>query len=183
MIFNETKIAGAYEVELNKIGDDRGYFARAWCQKEAEANGVTFDVAQANTSLSKIRGTLRGFHYQLGEFAEDKLIRVVAGRVFDVLIDLREDSPTFLQHITLEITEEKGNAILVPKGCANAILTLEQDVQLYYLVSNFYTPQAERGLRWNDPKLGIEWPIVPSLISDKDANHPDFDPEYHLRLG
>jgi dTDP-4-dehydrorhamnose 3,5-epimerase len=124
--------------------------------------------------------TLRGLHYQLGAYAEDKLIRCVRGAVFDVVVDLRADSPTFLKHHTLHFSSIDRNAVYVPGGCANGIMTLEPETELFYLVSSQYEPSAERGLRWNDPLLGIAWPHEPAVLSEKDATHPDFDPAYHL---
>jgi len=182
MKFTPLPINGAYVIDLEKLGDERGFFARAFCQREFEAQGLETRVAQANTSLSRVKGTLRGLHYQLGEFAEAKLIRAISGAVFDVLVDLRPESPTFLQHCALVLSAENRSAIYVPRGCANGIQTIEGDTQLFYLAFNFYAEHAERGLRWNDPRLGIKWALEPTVISDKDRNHPDFDPAYHLTL-
>lgn len=180
MKFTELPIKGAFLVEQEPIGDDRGFFARAYCQKEFAAVGLKPSFVQTNNSLSRTKGTLRGLHYQLGEFAEDKLIRCIGGAIFDVVVDLRQDSPTFLHHHTLELPAEGRAAVYVPRGCANGIQTLEPDTELFYLVSNFYKPAAERGLRWNDPRIGVKWPLEPTIISSKDAAHPDFDPAYHL---
>jgi dTDP-4-dehydrorhamnose 3,5-epimerase len=182
MKFTPLPIKGAYVIDLEKLGDERGFFARAFCQREFEAQGLETTVAQANTSLSATKGTLRGLHYQLGEHAEAKLIRAIGGAVFDALVDLRPDSPTYLQHCTLVLSAENRSAIYVPRGCANGIQTLEEDTQLFYLAFNFFAPHAERGLRWNDPRFGIKWALEPTVISDKDKNHPDFDPAYHLTL-
>ena len=182
MKFTSLPIIGAYVIDLEKREDERGFFARTFCQREFEAQGLETGVAQANTSLSRVKGTLRGLHYQLGEFAEAKLIRVISGAVFNALVDLRPKSPTFLQHFSTVLSARKGGAIYVPRGCANGIETLEEDTQLFYLAFNFFAPHAERGLRWNDPQLGIKWPLEPTVISDKDRRHPDFDPAYHLTL-
>ncbi len=173
-------IAGAFHVEQEPIGDERGFFARAYCQKEFAAQGLHPHLVQANNSLSRTRGTLRGLHYQLGRHAEDKLIRCIHGAVFDVLVDLRETSPTYLQFCTLELRADKRNAIYVPRGCANGIQTLEPDTELFYLASNFYNPQAERGVRWNDPKFNFPWPFPPVVVSAKDAALRDWDPSWHL---
>lgn len=180
MKFHELPITGAYIVEMERRGDDRGFFARAYCQNEFADHGLRPAFVQANNSVSNDTGTLRGLHYQLGEFAEDKLIRCIHGKIFDVIVDLRPDSPTFLHHHTLTLSSIDKNAIYVPRGCANGIQTLEPYTELFYLVSNFYAPAAERGLRWSDPRLGIVWPLEPTVVSEKDASHPDFDPAYHL---
>jgi dTDP-4-dehydrorhamnose 3,5-epimerase len=182
MRFTPLPIKGAYVIDLEKKEDERGFFARAFCQREFEAQGLETGVAQANMSLSRIKGTLRGLHYQLGKFAEAKLIRVISGAVFDALVDLRPESPTFLQHFTVVLSAENRSAIYIPRGCANGIETLEGSTQLFYLASNFFAPHAERGLRWNDPKFDIKWALEPTVISEKDRNHPDFDPAYHLTL-
>ena len=180
MKFHPLPIRGAFLIEQDPIGDERGFFARAYCQKEFADHQLTPVFVQANNSLSRTKGTLRGLHYQLGEFAEDKLIRCLRGSIFDAVVDLRPNSPTYLQHHTLTLSGEARNAVYVPRGCANGIETLEPDTELYYLVSNFYSPKAERGLRWNDPRFAIKWPLEPAVISSKDAAHPDFDASYHL---
>jgi dTDP-4-dehydrorhamnose 3,5-epimerase len=178
--FQALPIRGAYIVEMERHGDERGFFARAYCQTEFAAQKLTPSFVQANNSVSAQAGTLRGLHYQLGQYAEDKLIRCIRGAVFDVVVDLRLESPTFLSHHTLQISSVDKNAVYVPRGCANGIMTLADDTELFYLVSNAYEPKAERGLRWNDPRLNIEWPGEPVVLSEKDASHPDFDAAYHL---
>ena len=180
MKFQALPIAGAYIVRQDPHGDDRGFFARAYCQEEFAGAGLHPTFVQANNSLSTTVGTLRGLHYQLGSFAEDKLIRPIHGAIFDVLVDLRRESPTFLKHHTFELSGEDRAAVYVPRGCANGIETLQPDTELFYLASNFYAPRAERGLRWNDPRFEIAWPLEPVVISEKDASHPDFDEAYHL---
>jgi dTDP-4-dehydrorhamnose 3,5-epimerase len=180
MKFHPLSLSGAYIVELDRLGDERGFFSRAYCQNEFAAKNLFTSVAQANNSLSATKGTLRGLHYQLGEFGEDKLIRCIRGEIFDVVVDLRAESPTFLKHVTVNLSAENRLAVYVPRGCCNGIQTLQSDTELFYLASNFYAAHAERGLRWNDPRLGIDWPLEPEVISQKDANHPDFNPAYHL---
>jgi dTDP-4-dehydrorhamnose 3,5-epimerase len=180
MKFTALALHGAFLVEQEPIGDDRGFFARAYCQNEFAAQGLNPHFVQANNSLSRTRGTLRGLHYQLGKFAEDKLIRCIRGAIFDALVDLRPKSPTYLQHVNLELRAEMRNAIYVPRGCANGIQTLEPDTELLYLASNFYEAAAERGIRWSDPKFAIGWPLPPAVISPKDAGLRDFDPAWHL---
>ena len=174
MIFTETEIPGAYVVELQRHQDDRGFFARGWCQTEFKQHGLAHQVAQMNISYNRHKHTLRGFHYQLAPAQEDKLLRCTRGAVHDVLIDLRPDSPTYKRHIELELTAANYRMLQVPKGCANAFLTLEDETEVTYLVSEFYTPGAERGVRWNDPAFGIRWPFPPAVISDKDRSWPDY---------
>lgn len=173
-------VHGAFTIEQDPIGDDRGFFARAYCQREFAAAGLNPHFVQANNSVSRTVGTVRGLHYQLGRHAEDKLIRCINGAFFDVVLDLRPRSPTYLQHCTLEISAGKRNAVYIPRGCANGIETLQPEAELFYLASNFYESPAERGVRWNDPKFGIQWPLPPTVISTKDAGWPDWNPAWHL---
>lgn len=176
MKFEQTSIPGAYVVEIQRHEDERGFFARGWCQREFEAHGLASNVAQMNISYNRHKHTLRGFHYQLAPHQEDKLLRCVRGSVHDVVIDLRPESPTFLKHVAITLSAANHRSILVPKGCANAFLTLEDECEVGYLVSEFYAPECERGVRWNDPALGVEWPVVePAVISNKDRSWPDFD--------
>jgi dTDP-4-dehydrorhamnose 3,5-epimerase len=174
MIFEQTQIHGAYVVELERREDERGFFARGWCQREFEAHGLPGNISQVNISHNRHKHTLRGFHYQLAPHQEDKLMRCTRGAIHDVMIDLRPDSPTFKNHIKLTLSNANYRMLLVPKGCANAFLTLEDDTEVTYLVSEFYAPQSERGVRWNDPAFGIEWPVEPAVISDKDRSWSDF---------
>ena len=181
MKFIETSLKGAFLIELERRGDDRGWFARLFCQNEYDQHGLCRNIMQVNTSFSKIKGTLRGMHYQLAPKAEDKIVRCLRGALLDVIVDLRPDSATFLQHICVELTAENRSMLFVPKGFAHGFLTLEEDTEAFYLVTEFYSPQHERGLRYNDPKLRIRWPFEPTVVSDKDSKHPDFDPAIHLR--
>jgi len=174
MIFNETPIAGAYFTELEKHADERGFFARGWCSREFSDHGLNNRLVQMNISFNRYKHTLRGFHYQVAPYQEDKLLRCIRGAVHDVLLDLRPDSPTYMHHLTVELSAANYRTLLVPKGCANAFLTLQDDTEVTYLVSEFYTPTAERGIRWNDPAFGIRWPAEPAVISAKDRNWPDF---------
>jgi dTDP-4-dehydrorhamnose 3,5-epimerase len=180
MKFTPLSVAGAYLIEQEPNGDDRGFFARAYCENEFAAQGLEPHFVQANNSLSRSRGTLRGLHYQLGRHAEDKLIRCIAGAIFDVVLDLRPGSPTYLKHHTLELRAQVRNAVYIPRGCANGVQTLEPDTELFYLASNFYHFPAERGVRWNDPRFAITWPLEPAVLSAKDASLPDFGPAWHL---
>lgn len=182
MIFNATEIPNAFTVELEKREDDRGFFARGWCQHEFGNHGLPNRIAQMNISFNRRKHTLRGFHYQVTPYQEDKLLRCVRGAIHDVLIDLRPESPTFMRHIALELNAANYRMLLIPKGCANAFMTLVDDTEVTYLVSEFYTPAAERGVRWDDPAFTINWPAEPAVISDKDRNWPDFVSERTRRL-
>jgi len=179
MKFIPTKLKDAYTIDLEKREDDRGFFARFFCINEYDEQGLDRNIVQINNSLSKDKGTLRGIHYQLAPKAETKIVRCIRGSLFDVIIDLRPDSPTFLQWFGAELSAENRTMMFVPKGFGHAFLTLEENTEALYLVTEFYSPENERGLRWNDPKIGIEWPIEPLVISDKDKSHRDFDINYH----
>ena len=166
-------------MEMEKLGDDRGFFARMFCENEFAQAGLTPKFVQINNSLSAAKGTLRGMHYQLPPRAETKLVRCVRGRLWDAILDLRPNSPTFGQWFGAELNAENRLMMYVPRGFAHAILTLADETEVIYLVSEFYAPEQERGVRWNDPRFEITWPIEPSDISPKDARWPDFDPEFH----
>lgn len=181
MKFTETTIKGVFVIELEKRGDDRGFFARLFCEREFAQHGLNPRIVQMNNSLSSQRGTLRGIHYQLRPKGEDKTFRCVRGALYDVVIDLRQESPTFLKHVTVELTAENRKMIHVPQGCANSFMTLEDNTEIFYFTSEFYSPEHERGIRYNDPALGIRWPMEPAVISDKDKQHLDFKPETHLK--
>lgn len=172
MKLTETPIHGVWVVEMERLEDDRGFFARAFCQRELAAVGVDFEVRQANNSVSSETGTVRGFHFQYPPSGEDKLIRCIHGGLFDVVIDLRPESPTFLRTHSVELTSDNRLAVLVPKRCGNAFQTLTPDAEALYLVSEFYAPGREGGIRHDDPALGIRWPLPVSRISEKDAGWP-----------
>lgn len=176
MIFHETKLKGAYLVELERREDDRGFFARGWCSKEAEVMGLVGDMVQFNVSFNEKKGTLRGMHFQAAPHKEVKLVRCVRGGIFDVIIDLRPDSPTFCQWVGVELTQANRNMLYVPEDFAHGFQTLTDDTEVNYLVSQFYTPAAERGVRFNDPAFGIRWPEEQErIISAKDLDWPDFN--------
>ncbi len=176
MLFHETKLVGAFVIELEKREDTRGFFARGWCQKEFEDHGLVAQVVQTNISYNRKKGTLRGMHYQVAPFEETKLVRCVRGGIYDVIIDLRPESPTYKQWIGVELTAENYKMLYVPENFAHGLQTLEDDTEVIYQVSQFYTPGAERGMRWNDPAFRIEWPQDIEVISDKDADWPDYMP-------
>lgn len=181
MKFIPTPLSGAYVIELEKRGDDRGFFARAFCIKEFESNGLNQNIVQINNSLSKDAGTLRGMHYQLNPKSEDKIVRCIKGSLYDVIIDLRPESPTYKKWFGTELSAENRLSLYVPKGFAHGFITLEENTEAFYLVTEYYSPEHERGIRYNDPEFNIKWPIEPKLISDKDLNHPDFNESYHLK--
>jgi dTDP-4-dehydrorhamnose 3,5-epimerase len=172
-----TPIPGAHLIEPEPRADDRGYFARLWSQTEFADHGLTEDFVQCNAAFSVRRATLRGLHYQIAPHQEVKLVRCVRGAIFDVLVDLRPTSPTYLRWFGKELTARAGTMLYVPHGCAHGYLTLEDACELFYLVSHAYHPAAERGVRWNDPSFAIEWPIADGLtISDKDREWADYTP-------
>lgn len=177
MIFKETNLKGAFVIELEKREDERGFFARTWCKKEFEANGLETGLVQANLSLSRKAGTLRGMHYQAAPYEETKLVKCTNGALYDVIIDLRPNSPTYRQWFAVELTENNYKMLYVPKGFAHGFQTLVDNVAVFYLVTQFYSPSAERCVRWNDPQFGINWPDVNiRTISEKDKNWPDYAP-------
>lgn len=172
MIFKETKLKGAYILELEKHGDERGFFARAWCQKEFEEHGLPTEMVQGNISRSRHAGTLRGMHYQRAPYGEDKLIQCTKGAIYDVIVDMRSDSPTYLDWLGVELTAENYKMLFVPKGFAHGYLTLEDGSEAFYLVSQFYAPGYEEGVRYDDPAIGIEWPREVEIVSEKDQSWP-----------
>jgi dTDP-4-dehydrorhamnose 3,5-epimerase len=175
MIFTPTRLEPAHIVDFEKREDDRGFFARAWCQQEFEAAGLETRLVQCNVSFNKRAGTLRGMHYQLAPHAEVKVVRCTRGAIYDVIIDLRPTSPTYKQWLGVELSAANGRALYVPEGFAHGYQTLEDDTETLYQVSEFYAPEAERGLRWNDPAFGIDWPNgEPRVISPKDASWADY---------
>jgi dTDP-4-dehydrorhamnose 3,5-epimerase len=174
MIFNETKLKGAFVIDLDKRGDDRGFFARVFCREEFEEHGLNPFVAQANTSYSRNRGTLRGMHYQRPPHAEAKLVRCTRGVLYDVIVDLRADSPTFSEWIGVELSASNYRMLYVPEGFGHGFQTLVDDTEVTYLVSNFYAPHSEAGVRFDDPAFGIDWPVEVTVMSEKDKSWPDF---------
>lgn len=175
MIFSDTRLSGAYVIDLEKIEDDRGFFARAWCERELAERGLETRIAQCNVSFNIQKATLRGMHFQGPPHEEVKLIRCIRGALFDVIIDLRPDSSTFRRWAGFELSASNRSMLYVPRGFAHGFQTLEEDTETFYMVSEFYDPAAEGGVRWDDPAFGIEWPLgSPTEISDKDASWPDF---------
>ena len=180
MQFLPAWLDGAYLIELDKREDERGFFARLFCESEFAAAGLDTRFVQINNSLSRDKGTLRGMHYQLGEAGEVKVVRCVRGTLWDAILDLRPGSATFGQSFGAELSAENRRMMYAPRGFAHGFLTLEKDTEAFYLVSAFYAPELERGVRWNDPRFAIPWPEEPQVISEKDEQQRDFDPAWHL---
>ena len=175
MIFSEGPLSGPYVIDLEKHRDSRGFFARAYCQREFAEHGLAQDMVQTNVSFSEKRGTLRGMHYQNPPHQEAKLIRCTRGRLYDVIVDVRPGSDTYGQWMGVELSAESHRMFYVPEGFAHGFLTLEDETEAVYQVSAFYAPGAEQGLRYDDPALGIEWPAAVRVISEKDRSWPAFD--------
>lgn len=174
MIFIETKLKGAYVIELEKLEDQRGFFARTWDGKEFEQRGLVGKAAQQSISFNNSIGTIRGMHYQKAPYQETKLVRCTRGGKFDVIIDLRPKSPTFKRWFGIELTADNYRMLYVPYGFAHGFQTLREDTEVIYLMSEVYNPEAEVGLRYNDPTIGIEWPLPVTAVSENDLNWPDF---------
>ncbi len=174
MQFIETKLPGAYIINLDTLEDERGFFARAFCQKEFEENGLKSNIAQCNLSFNHKKGTLRGMHYQVKPYEEVKMVRCTQGKILDVIIDLRKNSATYKKWVGVELSAENNSMLYVPKGFAHGYQTLEDNSVVYYQVTEFYQPGSERGIRWNDPAFNIDWPLEISVISDKDNSLPDY---------
>jgi dTDP-4-dehydrorhamnose 3,5-epimerase len=176
VIFRELELPGAFTIDLEPRQDERGFFARAFCQHEFAAQGLKTEMVQANLSQNVSRGTLRGMHFQRAPFAEVKVVRCVHGAIYDVIIDIRPESPTFRKWVGLELTRANRRALYVPEGFAHGYQALEDDTEVMYLVTQFYTPGHESAIRWNDPQFGVRWPISNPILSPKDAIHPDYTP-------
>ena len=169
MKFIETKLKGAYIIEPEPMEDERGFFARSFCQKEFKEHGLNFDVAQCNVSYNKKKGTIRGMHYQVAPYEEIKLVQCTAGAIFDVIIDLRPESPTFKQWFGYLLVAGTYRMLYVPKGFAHGYLSLKNNTAVFYQISEFYHPECERTIRWDDPTFGIKWPIMSEyIVSEKD---------------
>jgi dTDP-4-dehydrorhamnose 3,5-epimerase len=174
MRFTETKVKGAFLIEFERRDDHRGFFARSWCQEEFAAHGLTSRVVQINVCYTEARGGMRGLHYQLPPHEEAKTVRCTRGRVFDVVVDLRRDSPTYKQWDGFELSAENHRMLHLPEGCAHGCQTLVDDSEIEYLTTAFYIPESARGARFSDPAFGINWPLPVSSISDADASWPGY---------
>jgi dTDP-4-dehydrorhamnose 3,5-epimerase len=171
-VFEPLIISGAYIVKRTTPNDERGYFSRIVDKNSFTTVGLVADFVQISLSQNYLKGTLRGLHSQADDFAEEKFVVCSSGEVFDVCVDLREDSPTYLQYCSAILSERNGNSIYVPKGCAHGFISLSDNSQLIYFMTKEYNPAAEKGYRWNDPAFNIDWPIEPKIISEKDRNWP-----------
>ena len=186
MIFTETQLSGAYTVDLERREDARGFFARAFCQREFAAQGLKPVIAQANIASNRKKGTLRGMHFQHPPAAETKLVRCTRGAILDIIVDLRPESPTYLRHVAVELTEDNQRALYVPERFAHGYQALRDDTDTSYQVGEFYAPGCEGGLLYGDPGLGLEWPLPVTLISDKDRGWKlldEIEPELRRRMG
>lgn len=176
MKFEPLPLQGAWLISLAPIEDHRGYYARAWCRKEFEDHGVDPEFVQVNTVFSKSKGTLRGMHYQCAPALEPKFIRCLRGSFYDVIVDMRPDSPTYRQHYGVEISADNHKMLYMPGMFGHGFLTLEDDTEASYMVGGYYAPECGRGFRHDDPAIGIEWPIPVEVLSDKDRAWPDLEP-------
>ena len=174
MIFIETELKGVLIIEPERLEDERGFFARTWCQREFEAHGLNSRLGQCSLSFNRKRGTLRGMHYQAAPYEEARLVRCTMGAVYDVALDLRRSSPTFKQWTAVELTADNRLMLYIPEGFAHGFQTLEDNTEVFYQMSEFYHPECARGVRWNDMAFRIHWPITPSVISERDRGYPSF---------
>jgi dTDP-4-dehydrorhamnose 3,5-epimerase len=181
VIFEELPIAGAYLIRVERRADERGYFGRLWCRAEFAAHGITVDMVQASVSHNDVAGTLRGMHFTWPPSHEGKLVRCGRGRVLDVILDLRPDSPTFMRHVAVELDASDHDAVYIPPGAAHGFQTLLDDTDVVYLMTEFYRPELADGVRYDDPCFGIRWPLPISRIAERDASYPDFDAVQHRR--
>jgi dTDP-4-dehydrorhamnose 3,5-epimerase len=175
MLFAETRVRGAFVVDVEPIEDERGFFARSWCRDEFETRGLNPCVVQCNVSHNRLAGTLRGIHFQAAPHQEAKLVRCTKGAIYDVVVDLRKGSETFLQHEGVVLNDDNRRALYIPEGCGHAFLTLADDTEVFYQMSQFYAPAAGRGLRWDDESLDIRWPHPVRVISERDRTYPDLE--------
>lgn len=174
MKFSPTALAGAYIIDIEPMPDERGFFARTWCRDEFAKHGLNPDLAQCSISFNKKRGILRGMHYQAAPHEETKVVRCVRGAIYDVILDLRPVSPTFRKWIAMELSVDNRRMLYIPAGLAHGFQSLTDDTEVFYQISTFYHPASARGVRWDDPAFGIEWPAGERIISDKDRRYPDF---------
>lgn len=176
MKFLETKLVGVFEIHLELNSDDRGFFARTWCEREFANRGLASKVVQCSVSLSRRKGTLRGIHYQAAPFAEAKIVRCTAGAIYDVVLDLREESTSFKQWFGTVLSAENRKSLYIPERCGHGFLTLAGETEVLYQMSEFYHPESALGVRWNDPAFQIEWPGKVEVVSERDRTYPDFEP-------
>ncbi|NND71965.1 MAG: dTDP-4-dehydrorhamnose 3,5-epimerase [Rhodothermales bacterium] len=176
MTFEPLAIDGAYRILSNRFEDERGHFARVWCHEEFGKAGIAADMVQSSLSFNRRRGTLRGMHYQNSPHRENKLVRCIRGQIYDVVLDLRRDSPTYLQYDGVHLTAESPEAVFVPAGCAHGFITETDDSEILYMMDEFYHRESAAGVRWDDPAFGISWPRKIEVINERDATYPDYVP-------
>jgi dTDP-4-dehydrorhamnose 3,5-epimerase len=176
MLFHKTKLPGVFEIQVEPHIDERGFFARLWCQREFEAKGLNPKLVQCSISVNTSKGTLRGLHFQAHPHDETKLVRCTKGAIYDVVLDLRPSSPGFRDWFAVVLTPVNRKTMYIPEGCAHGFLTLEDDTEVFYQMSEFYNAESARGVRWNDPAFGITWPGKVEVISERDRTYPDFTP-------
>jgi dTDP-4-dehydrorhamnose 3,5-epimerase len=174
VIFNKTRLDGVYLIQIQEHADERGFFARTWCQREFDEHGLNPRLVQCNLSYNKKKGTLRGMHYQAAPYQEAKLVSCICGAIYDVIIDIRLESPTFGEYLGVSLTALSHDMLYVPEGFAHGFLTLVDETQVFYQMSEFYAPDYARGFRWNDPIFKVDWPAEVRVISSRDASYPDF---------
>ena len=175
MIFNETHLRGSFLVRMEKLEDARGFFARSWCEREASTHGIVTDFVQCNVSFNREKGTLRGMHYQFPGW-EAKLVMVTVGAIFDAIIDLRPESPTYLEHFTVTLNHEDRVMLYIPEGFAHGFMTLKDNTEVFYQMSEYYIAGNDQGIRWDDPRFRIPWPAGGKIISERDRELPYFEP-------
>lgn len=175
MYFKETELPGAFIIELDKITDNRGFFARTWCREEFEKHGLNPNLAQCNLSFNEKRGTLRGMHFQTPPYQEAKLVSCIKGSIYDVIIDLRPEFPTYKNHFSIKLTADNRNCLYIPEGFAHGFMTLEDSTEVFYQISEFFKPDYAHGCRWNDSAFNINWPLSNPIMSERDKNCPDFE--------
>lgn len=176
MIFSETRIPGAFLIDVERLEDERGFFARTWCRREMEQRGLNPRLAQCSIAFNKRKGTVRGMHYQLPPYEEAKIVQCTSGAIHDVILDLRPGSATFMEHVAVVLTAENHTRLYVPEGVAHGYQTLADMTEVSYQMSQVYSPGHARGVRWNDPTFGIQWPLDQPILSKKDQGYPDFVP-------
>ena len=174
MMFREIEVAGAFEITPELRSDERGFFARSWCRKEFEARGLNSRLEQCSISFNSRKATLRGMHWQTAPFEETKVVRCTQGAIYDVALDLRERSPTYKKWAAVILSASKRNMLYIPEGCGHGFLTLQDETEVLYQISEFYSPESARGVRWNDPTFRILWPLPVEVISERDRAYPDF---------
>jgi dTDP-4-dehydrorhamnose 3,5-epimerase len=182
MFFSPAPLDGVFVIEMQKFEDERGYFARSWCSKEFAEHHLEANLVQCSVSFNRTAGTLRGMHFQIPPHGETKLVRCTRGALFDVALDLRPHSPTFLKWFGVELTVDNGKMLYIPKGFAHGFQTLADETDVLYQMADFYIPDAARGVRWNDPLFGIKWPRTTTVISQRDREYPDSAPEHFTMM-